>query len=226
MSTILACAGPGLSNTSTGNETFGSSTQGLQAGGSQPVNMPLNSAITTFGQTLTSVASLVSSGGNGLPPLAGSNSVSGGMQYTQLRFLPSTGFVNANLVANLNMCGGKDATTSWYINLWTIGSGQIPADSAATSLFFFGPNSPCPGSGTDCLTSATTPTLTGGFQPIYLSNSTAATVNGGTIPWVRFAQNTGTGNGTSVVDLVMSGGKDASAGWYMVVYSVSGGVLT
>ena len=220
MSTTLFNGGPFLSNSSTGTEGAISATQGNLAAG-QMIQMPV----------VTGNSGFLSPAGVALPPVSapvGSSSVSGGQQYGSLRFYPAGGFANAAFTADLVMPGGKEASCSWYINLYTIAGGLIPALPPTSVLFMAGPLGGGLGNGTDCWTSSTAGTLASGFQPIYTANGGGASNvgNGGTIPSLRFVTNSGAVNGQNVVDLVLPGGKEASASWYLVVYAFSGGFLT
>jgi hypothetical protein len=48
----------------------------------------------------------------------------------------------------------------------------------------------------------------------------------GNHPWIRFASNFAPANGLNVVDLVMVGGRNDMDRWGVIVYTVTGGVLS
>lgn len=122
----------------------------------------------------------------------------------------------AGTVADLWMVGGQNNPRQWQLVTYTCTAGALSAAAVLNICDAVGASGASSNSSGEILASVQQG-LSGGIQGSY----------GGTYPWIRFSNTLGTpANGNTVADLVMPGGRNNSAAWYVVVYTVTGGVLS
>lgn len=143
-----------------------------------------------------------------LPTFTGASTPPLGANST-LRFATNFAPSGAGTVADLFIVGGYHNPRQWQMVNYTA-TGTVL--SAANPLTFcdFSP----PGSQGEIVCSILN-SASGGLQGTY-----------GGAPWIRFATNFAPANGINVMDLVMTGGRNDPDRWAVVVYTVTGGVLS
>ena len=117
--------------------------------------------------------------------------------------------MGAGTVADLFMVGGQQNPRQWQMVNYTATGSVLSAANALTYCDVTPPGS----SGE--IAGSILPTASGGLQGTY-----------GGHPWIRFASGYSPANGLNVMDLVMTGGRNDSERWSVVVYTVTGGVLS
>jgi len=130
-----------------------------------------------------------------------------------MRFATSNAPSGAGTVADLFMLGGVQNPGQWQLVTYTCTAGAL---SAAATLS----NSDCTpansASGTMIGQAPALLALSGGVQGTYSAG----------VPWFRFATSFSPANGQTVADLVMIGGLNDRDRWQVVIYTVTGGVLS